>query len=115
MCADVFILFVFAGVSIQLEDVEIQVNSIAGEVDLHDSQIALQEERLDIIEDDVDEWDDKITALEVANDEIVDRLIVVEENILGKINFLRINSQAISFSFTCCKVITYYNALQSRG
>ena len=38
------------------------------------------------MEDDVDEWDDKITALEVANVDITDRLITVEEILLGKVS-----------------------------
>ena len=36
-----------------------------------------QDVRLDVVEDDVDEWDDKITALEVANVDITDRLSTV--------------------------------------
>ena len=46
----------------------------------------MQNVRLDILEDDVDEWDDKITALEVANIDITDRLITVEEIILGEVS-----------------------------
>ena len=47
-------------------------------------QLEEVDERLDSVEDDVDEWDDKITALEVANVDITDRLTIVEEIILGK-------------------------------
>ena len=46
-----------------------------------------QDARLDALEDNVDEWDDKITALEVANIYIKDRLITVEEILLGRVSF----------------------------
>ena len=45
--------------------------------------VSSQGERLDVVEDDVDEWDDKITALEVANVDITERIITVEEILLG--------------------------------
>ena len=45
----------------------------------------VQDVRLDSVEDDVDEWDDKITSLEVANIDITDRLITIEEILLGEI------------------------------
>ena len=87
------------GISIQLEVVEndldlqqTQINNIAEAVDLHDSEIIFlnedissQGERLDSVEDDVDEWDDKITALELANVDITDRLMTVEDILLGEI------------------------------
>ena len=44
-----------------------------------------QDARLGVVEDDVDEWDDKITSLEVANVDITDRLIIVEEILLGEV------------------------------
>ena len=77
----------------ELETQQIQINSVAEVVDSHDSDIhslnenvtslaendVTQDVRLDSVEeDDMDEWDDKITALEVAN---VD--ITVEEILLG--------------------------------
>ena len=34
----------------------------------------------------MDEWDDKITALEVANVDITDRLITLEEILLGEVS-----------------------------
>ena len=46
-----------------------------------------QDARLDAVEDNVDEWDDKITALEVANMDITERLISVEEILLGRVSF----------------------------
>ena len=55
-----------------------QINNIEVDVSLHD-------ERLGVVEDDVDEWDDKITALEVANVDLTDRLITVEEILLGNV------------------------------
>ena len=61
-----FTLFFFVtGINIQLEDVD---------------------ERLDSAEDGMDQIDDKITALEVANVDITDRLITVEEILLGKLS-----------------------------
>ena len=76
-----------------------QINNIAVDVELLDSEvtslnddvtsinddISSQGERLDAVEDDVDIWDDKITALEVANVDIQDRLLTVEETILGNV------------------------------
>ena len=76
-----------------LETQQTQLNNIAETVDSHDTEITSLEEndvtqdvRLDVVEDDVDEWDDKITALEVANIDITDRLITVEEILLGKLS-----------------------------
>ena len=46
----------------------------------------MQDVRLDSVEDDMDEWDDKITALEVANIDITDRLITLEEILLGEVS-----------------------------
>ena len=46
--------------------------------------VSSQGSRLDVVEDDVDLWDDKITALEVANVDISNRLTTVEIIILGK-------------------------------
>ena len=60
-----------------LETQQIQINNIEVDVSLHD-------ERLDSVEDDVDKWDDKIMSLEVANVDITDRIITVEEILLGK-------------------------------
>ena len=56
---------------------KIQINNIEVDVSLHD-------ERLDSVDDNVDEWDDKIRLLEVANVDITDRLITVEEILLGE-------------------------------
>ena len=76
-----------------------QINNIAEEVEFHDSQItslnddvSSQDNRLDSVEDDVHEWDYKITALKVANVDITERLITVEEILLGT---LRICTQII--------------------
>ena len=76
-----------------METQQTQINNIAETVDSHDSEIIFlnedvssQGERLDIVEEDVDEWDDKITALEVANVDITDRLITVEDILLGKLD-----------------------------
>ena len=55
-----------------------QINNIEMDVSLHD-------ERLSVVEDDMDEWDDKITALEVANVDLTDRLITVDEILLGNV------------------------------
>ena len=52
-----------------------------------------QDARLGAVEDEVDEWDDKIIALEVANVDVTDRLITVEEILLGNISYLRIDIQ----------------------
>ena len=60
-----------------------QINNIAEEVDFLEENDITQDARLGTVEDDVDEWDDKITALEVANVDIIDRLITVEEILLG--------------------------------
>ena len=76
-----------------------QINIIAEEVEFHDSQItslnghvSSQDNRLDSVEDDVHELDDKITALKLANVDITERLITVEEILLGT---LRICTQII--------------------
>ena len=45
----------------------------------------MQDERLNVVENDMDVWDDKITALEVANVDIQDRLVTVEETLLGRV------------------------------
>ena len=75
-----------------LETQQTQINNIAEAVDSHDSEIIFlnedvssQGERLDSVENEVDEWDDKITALEVANVDIIDRLTIVEEILLGEV------------------------------
>ena len=52
---------------------------------LEENDVA-QDARLGVVEDDVDEWDDKITSLEVANVDITDRLIIVEEILLGEVS-----------------------------
>ena len=84
----------------ELETQQTQINNITEAVDSHDSEITslhedstlleendvTQDVRLNVVEDDVDEWDDKITALEVANVDITDRLIAIEEILLGKLN-----------------------------
>ena len=74
-----------------LETAQTQINNIAEAVDSHDSDIIFlnkdvssQGERLDSVEDEVDEWDDKITALEVVNVDLTERLITMEEILLGK-------------------------------
>ena len=91
-----------ADVEEDLEMQRIQLNNITVEVDFLDSKITSlnaditsleendvsQNERLGAVEDDVDEWDDKITALEVANVDITDRLITVEEILLGALRYL---------------------------
>ena len=59
-----------------LDAQQAQIDNIEVDVSLHD-------ERLDSVEDNVDELDDKITALEVANIDITERLIIVEEILLG--------------------------------
>ena len=110
-------------ISIQLEVVEnnldlqqTQINNITEEVEFHDSEITslaendiTQNVRLDSVEDDVDEWDDKITALEVVNVDITDRLITVEEILLGEISYLKIDLNNIHFD------VIYFNIFQSRG
>ena len=62
----------------ELETQQTEIKNIAEEVDFLDSDVTS-------LADDVDEWDDKITALEVANIDITDRLITVEEILLGEI------------------------------
>ena len=52
---------------------------------LEENDVA-QDARLGVVEDDVDEWDDKITSLEVANVDITDRLIIVEEILLDEVS-----------------------------
>ena len=42
------------------------------------------DDRLTVIESNVDLWDDRIMALEVANTDIQGRLTTVEDMILGK-------------------------------
>ena len=70
-----------------------QIDSIAETVDSYDTKIIFlnedissQGERLGVVENDVDEWDDKITALEVLNIDITERIITVEEILLGKVS-----------------------------
>ena len=58
---------------------QVQINNIAEEVDFLEENDVIQDTRLNSVEDEVDEWDDKITVLEVANIDITDRLIIVEE------------------------------------
>ena len=70
-----------ADVEEDLETQQIQINNIEVDVSLHD-------ERLDSVEDDVDEWDDKIMSLEGANVDITERLITVEEILLGTLRYL---------------------------
>ena len=48
-----------------------------------EEDVAEQDDRLTTIESNVDLWDDRIIALEVANIDIQDRLTTVEETILG--------------------------------
>ena len=73
-----------------LDSQQTQIHTITETIDVHDSDIfslnedvSSQDERLDAVEDDVDIWDDKITALEVANVDIQDRLINLEDILLG--------------------------------
>ena len=61
------------------------------EIDLN-----MQSERINTVEDDVDEWDDKITALEVANVDIQARLMTIEETIIGAV----CQTNKFSMSFT---------------
>ena len=70
--------FYFAGISIQLDNVE-------SDLDLQKVQIASHDVRIDEVEDGLDELDDKITALEVANVDITDRMTTVEEILLGNV------------------------------
>ena len=62
---------------------QVQINNIAEEVDFLEENDVIQDTILDAVEDDVDEWDDKITALEVANVDITDRLTTMEKIVLG--------------------------------
>ena len=108
---DTVFFFFVTGIGIQLEDVEsdldlqqTQINNIAEEVEFHVSEITSLEEnditqdvRLAFVEDDLDYWDDKITALEVANVDITDRLITVEEILLREISNLKIDLNNIYF------------------
>ena len=80
-----------------------QIKNIAEEVEFHVSEITSLEEnditqdvRLAFVEDELDYWDDKITALEVANVDITDRLITVEEILLGEISYLKIDLNNMS-------------------
>ena len=94
LCCPAFV----TGISIQLTDVESgldlqqrQINNITEEVNFLDAEVSslgqndvIQDDRLDSVEDNMKELDDKITALEVANIDITDRLIILEEIILGE-------------------------------
>ena len=75
----------YGHISFSLFDTE--MNSDLGMQQNHilslEKNVVAQDIRLDVVEDDVDEWDDKITSLEVANVDITDRLITIEEIILG--------------------------------
>ena len=62
---------------------QVQINNIAEEVDFLEENDVIQDTRLGSVEDDVDEWDDRITALEVANVDITDRLTTMEKIVLG--------------------------------
>ena len=69
-------------------DLDMQENQI---LSLEENVVA-QDIRLGVVEDDVDEWDDKITVLEVANVDITDRLITLEEIFLGNTSNPRIDN-----------------------
>ena len=49
----------------------------------------------------MEEWDDKITALEMVTSNITDRLTSVEEILLGKLHIYIFKLCSISFN-TCC-------------
>ena len=66
-----------------LDAQQTQISNIAEEVNFLEENDVTQDARLGAVEDNVDEWDDKIKALEVANVDITDRLITIEEIILG--------------------------------
>ena len=83
--------FLFApDITDDLDAQQTQINTIAEEVDFLEENDVTQDARLVAVEDDVDEWNDKIMALEVANVDITNRLITVEEILLGEICYLRI-------------------------
>ena len=82
----------FAGINIQLNDVD---------------------ERLHSVEDEVDELDDEITALEVTNMEITDRLTTVEEIISGKFWLKNWLSNCLNFHSIVSGWLTVL--FQSRG
>ena len=69
-------------------DLDMQENQI---LSLEENVVA-QDIRLGVVEDDVDEWGDKITVLEVANVDITDRLITLEEILLGNTSNPRIDN-----------------------
>ena len=88
----------FAGISIQLEDIETdlnsqqeQINNITEDVDFVETQGASHNVRLDVVEADVDE-------LERANVDIIDRLTIMEEIVLGRICSLTVDCR-VTFIF----------------
>ena len=77
-------------------DQQTQINNISEDVEFLESEvISLNEDvfsqdvRLDTVEDYADELDDKITALEVSNVDITDRLATVETILLGWVSSLQ--------------------------
>ena len=84
-----------------ISDVTTRLTSV--EVDLSE-----QDDRLTIIENEVDLWDDRIVSLEVANMDITERLITVEETILCTYELIKKTTLDFLFNITKCLYLNVY-------
>ena len=83
-----FHVLFFSDMTVRLTNIEETVSGQNADIAAITESDTEQNERITVVEDIVDTWDDRIVALEAADRDIQGRLATLEETILSKFRIL---------------------------